>query len=308
MILPAPSQNPPLPRLSTWRADPALPDWMARGAMARAGSAPQAPSFAAALDAQVRRDLYEEKRLERTSMARLMRRPAWSAAWLVEHGFDTPATLADGIALTDIKTHLAAHPRGVIKPVHATNAWGVVPYVHDRDGLRDLFDDSHWTLPALQERLAAPMAKYGFPDLWQIEELVEARKGLPVPDDYKAYAFGGHIALVLQVRRTGGNLRYKFYDGGWSTVRTGKYPDSTDDTLPHPADAKALKACARAVSAALPVPFVRVDMFETTRGPVVGELTPEPGGYHLFDADVDRFLGVFFDAGAARLAHGIPAA
>jgi len=90
-------------------------------------------------------------------------------------------------------------------------------------------------------------------------------------------------------------MRHKFYDFEWQPVITGKYTDTTDESLPPPEDPAALSALASSVSAALPAPFCRVDLYETTRGPVVGELTPEPGGYYLFDSAVDLYLGLAYE-------------
>lgn len=294
----------PLPPLGAWRADPALPDWLVAPHMARRDSAPVAPSFAAALDARVRRDRLEERLLKRDSPGRLLRRRKWAGDWMDRHGFDSPATLAGPFPIQDLSTHLEGRDSGVIKPVNATNAWGVFPF--ERTGpfsFRNLFDGTELRLAALLEVLHAPMQRYMFPNKWQIEELVTAPEG-GVPDDFKAYAFAGHVPLILQVRRTDGGNRYKFYDADWTPVTTGKYAETTDMDLPPPRDPDAMMALAQQVSATLPLPFTRVDMFETTRGPVVGELTPEPGGYHLFDADVDRYLGVFYETGEASVPQG----
>ncbi len=293
--------TPPLPPLAAWLNDPKLPDWLTSPHMARRDSTPVAPSFAAAMDAHVRRNRLEEKLLKRDSLGRLVRRRAWASDWMARHGFDSPATLAGPFPIQEVSVHLQGLDTGVIKPVHATNAWGVFPFERTGDfSFRNLFDGTELRMGALLEELHAPMQRYMFPNKWQIEELVTAPKG-GVPDDFKAYSFAGHVALILQVRRTSGGNRFKFYDADWTPVMTGKYAETTDMDLPPPQDRAAMMNCARQVSAALPLPFVRVDLFETTRGPVVGEMTPEPGGYHLFNANVDRYLGVFYETGEASL-------
>lgn len=292
----------PLPPLAEWLADPQLPEWLISPHMARRASTPVAPSFAAAMDAHVRCTRLEEKLLKRDSLARLVRRRVWAGDWMARHGFDSPATLAGPFPVQELSMHLQGLDTGVIKPVHATNAWGVFPFERTGDfSFRNLFDGTELRLVALLETLHAPMQRYMFPNKWQIEELVTAPAG-GVPDDFKAYGFAGHVALILQVRRTDGGNRYKFYDANWTPVTTGKYAETTDMDLPPPRDPDAMMAYAQKVSAALPLPFVRVDMFETARGPVVGELTPEPGGFHLFAPDVNRYLGVFYETGEASKA------
>ncbi|MEY8838094.1 hypothetical protein AB9K41_03525, partial [Cribrihabitans sp. XS_ASV171] len=99
---------------------------------------------------------------------------------------------------------------GVIKPVNATNAWGVMPF--RRTGpfeLRNLFDSQVYRMSQILEKLHAPMQRYMFPNKWQIEALVPGR-GHPdrVPDDFKVYAFAGQVTLILQVRRTTEGNRY----------------------------------------------------------------------------------------------------
>lgn len=64
-----------------------------------------------------------------------------------------------------------------------------------------------------------------------------------------------------------------------------------------PESAKEMADMARSVSAGLNTPFVSVDMFDSRRGPVVGELTPGPGGPYFGG------LFVFSDAFDQRLAH-----
>ena len=50
------------------------------------------------------------------------------------------------------------------------------------------------------------------------------------------------------------------------------------------------------LSEAVPLPFVRVDLLETDRGPVVGELTPYPGWAHRIGTELDRELGERYEA------------
>lgn len=253
------------------------------------------------MDALVRRNALEEKLLKRDSLSRLARRRVWAGNWMSKRGFAAPETIAGPFPIQELSIHLQGLEHGVIKPVHATNAWGVFPFERTGDfSFKNLFDGTEIRLGALLEQLHAPMQKYMFPNKWQIEELVTAPTG-GVPDDFKVYAFGGNVALILQVRRTDGGNRYKFYDSEWTPVATGKYVETTDMDLQPPADPTAIVAYAQKVSAALPLPFVRVDLFETTRGPVIGELTPEPGAYHLFNEDADQYLGIFHEMGSASM-------
>ncbi|MEY8837654.1 ATP-grasp fold amidoligase family protein, partial [Cribrihabitans sp. XS_ASV171] len=75
--------------------------------------------------------------------------------------------------------------------------------------------------------------------------------------------------------------------------------DTTDNVLPLPQNPQAMMEMARAISAALPLPFCRIDLFEFDEGLTVGELTPEPGGYQNFSPAADLYLGAFFEYGMA---------
>ncbi len=49
-------------------------------------------------------------------------------------------------------------------------------------------------------------------------------------------------------------------------------------------------AIAERISAKLCYPFIRVDLYDTSRGPVVGELTPGPGRRYAFSPQWDARL------------------
>jgi len=311
MTGPARAERDLLPPLAQWKAEGAmLPDLALTPHMARRDTVPCLPSFAAAMDAAVRQARIASEVLGHDPASRLLRRRAWVGEWLETRSHPVPRVLAGPFPLQDIARHLEGIERGVIKPVQATNAWGVMPF--HRIGpfeIRSLFDGQSYRMGALLEVLHAPMQRFMFPNRWQVEELLTPPgHDDRVPDDFKAYSFGGAVPLILQVRRTGAGNRYKFYDADWQPVETGKYPEATDMDLPPPQDPQALMALAQAISADLPIPFCRIDLFETDRGPVVGELTPEPGGYQNFDSACDAYLGLWHDYAQAWLsAQGLVA-
>lgn len=287
-----------LPPLREWQRKGArLPYWLTNPHSARNDSVPLPASFEAQLDNAVRQAQLAERIIRRDSFSRLARRRVWATDWLRDHGHPVPEILAGPVALQDLPQHMAGLDEGVIKPVNAANSWGVVPFRRTGEHtVRNLFDGRDYSYSGLLGLLHTPMQRFMFTNEWQIEELLTPPDAVDrVPDDFKAYAFAGQVPLILQVRRGGAGNRYKFYDSTWTPVQTGKYESETDNSLPLPADPQALAILARAISRDLPAPFCRIDLFETRRGPVVGELTPEPGGYHKFDAQTDLFLGVYYD-------------
>mgnify|MGYP001167134534 FL=1 len=60
------------------------------------------------------------------------------------------------------------------------------------------------------------------------------------------------------------------------------------------------------LSSLLKTPFISVDMYESTRGPVVGELTPAPGGPYYkkmyeFSQNYDIELGKAWERAEQRI-------
>lgn len=132
-----------------------------------------------------------------------------------------------------------------------------------------------------------------------VEELVPRDGGDGIADDWKFYCFGGRVELSMQ-RRTHGQIdqdrwRFRFRDRDGVDLGPVKFPDRHDPALDDPRDLQALTATAERISSAIGRPFVRVDLFESERGPLFGELTPEPGPPEAFDADTDRRLGAAWE-------------
>lgn len=156
----------------------------------------------------------------------------------------------------------------------------------------------------------------------QIAEFLEQRPGvrppffaeemLPgggphgLPDDLKVFACYGEVVHIM-IRRVAvhGDLRrtsYRYIDAGGEDLG----PDITvgqviDQSIPPPADLEGVVEVSRHLSRAAALPFVRVDLFETERGIVLGELTRGPGGPQIYRQDHDRRLGAAWDAARFRL-------
>jgi hypothetical protein len=72
-----------------------------------------------------------------------------------------------------------------------------------------------------------------------------------------------------------------------------------------PRGAEAMIAAAVRIARLLRTPFVRVDMYASASGPVIGEITPVPGvyfAYHFrFTEAFDRYLGGLWAEASSRL-------
>lgn len=141
-------------------------------------------------------------------------------------------------------------------------------------------------------------------DSWMIEELLFADDGeLYALDDWKFYTFYGEIGLILQKHKClDGTLQYKLYDENLNTIKnTGKYIGHINNELPVAKHIQQMIKDAKKLSSLIPRPYMRVDLFSTSRGVVFGEFTPFPGGFSMFWKSWDQLLGQLWLDAEARL-------
>lgn len=205
--------------------------------------------------------------------------------------------------------------RFVVKPVDGAASRGI--FLLERTGRDDLVDhmDGSSTSPAdVSERYRALVAEGRISPTLMVEELLRPHPSVAsevaVPDDLKAFCFFDHPGVIMQRRchRTTdrSRWRFRFWDAEWSDLGAVKYVDRLDPTLAPPVLGDEVLAVLRAVGRELAVPFVRLDVFETDRGVVFGELTPHPGPPAGWRADLDLLLGWEWEIAAARLeAEGV---
>ncbi|WP_454084902.1 ATP-grasp fold amidoligase family protein [Georgenia sp. Marseille-Q6866] len=126
-----------------------------------------------------------------------------------------------------------------------------------------------------------------------------------LPDDVKVFAFYGEVALVLLRRMpvhadtAVARVRMVGPDGtDLGTVQRGR---TYDTSLEVPAKLPLMVETASALSLAVPLPAVRVDLYAGGEGVVLGELTPLPGDSHTFTRQWDEDLGNRYERAEARL-------
>lgn len=108
-----------------------------------------------------------------------------------------------------------------------------------------------------------------------IEEWLRARDSCDLKD-YRCYVFDGRVAAINvgspRLRERGENI---FFDPDWNPIELTRYAEAVPDPLPtRPADLAGLLRAAEALGRG--IDFVRVDLYETDRGIVAGELTVYP--------------------------------
>lgn len=174
----------------------------------------------------------------------------------------------------------------VIKPTREDSMRGVL--VLQRQG-ENLFYDELRTRTVTQEQVIQE-----FDSLFEkhqhknnriiVEEYVRDSDGFIVPRDFKFYAFRGEIAIILEINRNTRPLTVSWYDSQFQPVADGRIAvnEKYANHVPgrRPAGWREMIEVASIVSRNIPTPFASIDMYSSTRGPLVGEITLTPGGIY----------------------------
>lgn len=197
--------------------------------------------------------------------------------------------------------------RFVIKPDSSHNSIGFRPLARTGDRFRDLRDGKELTIGGLRRTLHREYGGRGRPDAWVVEELLLPASGAIAPvEDFKFFCFGGRAELIAQTWRISSKpwKRRIWYTRDWEPVVV-KSQNRNHDEAKVPASAADLVAFAEHAAAQLAYPFMRVDLYDTSRGIVFGEFTPGPGSRHGFTPEWDARLAQLWREAAARLDHDI---
>jgi hypothetical protein len=175
----------------------------------------------------------------------------------------------------------------VVKPRTWSGTAGVFPVRRRGDQLIDLL---RGRVTSEHEIIAALESEEVF-----VEELISDPAG-KIANDWKFYTFQGEIGLVLGVdRNPPRGPRRKYFDPTFRSLGKVRYDMALDQSVPPPQYSQALTDAAKLLSKAVPMSFVRVDLYESERGVTFGELSPYPGGPHVLRRSVDRQLGELWE-------------
>jgi hypothetical protein len=273
-------------------------EWTKASHPARKSSMPQAPSFRDGMDRLVRHYHRQATLRGERPFNELINDPRWFSSLVESLNVRITRVLCDDFPLQNLRDALENVDECVVKPVRSYSSRGVMSL--RREGELSFFclqQRCVLRLVNILDQLNAAMRGHQIANHWRLEELLLPPSGLCRPvDDYKFYAIGGQVGLILQVCRLEDGQKYRWYDRDWQPVPTGKYDDQLDHTLLPPRKPEQLSRVARQLSEALPAPFCRIDLYETSHGVVLGELTPVPGTYHTLGADADLYLGAMLEA------------
>jgi hypothetical protein len=209
-------------------------------------------------------------------------------------------------ALDDIRPdHLEAPT--AIKPSGGSTNRGVMLLVPDHSASSgsapvwyDLVSRRMFHFEQIRGHLESERVLHRLREPWISEALLERPDGevLP-PDDIKVYAFRGEVAF--QHVRTYHPRRHRFFGPDWFPIVVRPDAKWNDVGISPPERREEFIELARNISRVVPLPFIRVDLYDTSVGPVVGELTLLPGDSTTFSDEWDERLGVLYESAEAVL-------
>lgn len=174
----------------------------------------------------------------------------------------------------------------VLKPNVLHSAQGVMVLSKQKDGkyFESLERRTLTTLEIQEEQVrlwmkASNKEKYR---LLAEEKIVNEGPDINVPYDYKIFCFYGIPTFISQYDRNAAKKSVCFWDGEFRPLNLNrcirsewKHLNKGEHILP--TAWQEMLSIASKVSKLVKTPFIRVDMFASSRGPLIGELTPAPG-------------------------------
>lgn len=220
----------------------------------------------------------------------------------VAHDYLTNVSLDEALAYIE-DTQL---DRFVIKPNLSYSGIACRMLIRENGAFRDLLSGRRLRTSRLRRELRDEQIR-GRPDEWIVEELLLPADGsTSVIEDYKFYCFGGVTELITHRRPgRGPKKRYRYrFTRDWEPVEVG-FDDRNDGKPRVPANAARLLEVAEGAASQLCYPFIRIDLYDTSRGIVLGEFTPGPGQRYGLNPEWNaRFVRRWHEA-ANEIVEGI---
>lgn len=222
------------------------------------------------------------------------------------HGVATPTIhgiwpTVDEIGLSDLPDTF------VVKSDRGAGAPGVFPLHRRGDGTLTVVNTA--LVIDAEDLRGRFRANRGLSGPHFAEELLVDPSGASIPADIEVYAFYGRVGHVhLRRPQEHGNLNRtysRFVDEDGNNLGAAVTTAGLDPDIPLLAAMETILDVSRHLPLAVGVPFVRIDLYETDRGVVLGEITRVPGGRHVFSTAHDTFLGTLHEEARWRLERDV---
>lgn len=199
----------------------------------------------------------------------------------------------------------------VLKSIGGASARGVLPLRRTAGGHEIISRDETITIDDIRNRFTELEESGDIGGPYFAEEFLHGTTGDAIPLDIKVYTFYGDIGQIL-LRRVGRHARKesvtsKYIDESGGDLGSVSLDRKIDPSIPTPQLLGDVVDAARTLSLATRLAFVRVDLYETRRGIVFGELTPRPGNPQRYQPRHDLRMGEMWEMAQARLDRDIAA-
>lgn len=234
-----------------------------------------------------------------------------------ELGFRYPETLAILSDAADFDPEKLPN-RFVVKPSNLCATKGVMILNRQRDGTffdlmqrRVISTKEIRDKQATYQKLTLARQPDDDPKIIIEEMIVDEFDPEIIPFDYKFYTFNGDVRFIVQIDRNSTPPKIAFYRDNFYRIDFQPYTERKVRNMQlgshrRPNCWKDLLAVATRISRTLRTPFISIDLYASADGPVVGEITPAPGGpyYGLwrFQPWFDLELGDAWTEAAKELA------
>lgn len=223
-------------------------------------------------------------------------------------GVRVPALIAGPVPIADLDLD-ALPDHFVLKPVGGHSSRGVfLMHRVAADRYESLLDQNEaFGRADLLHRYDQWLSKGSIPETVIVEQFVyDGPAERPVaPIDWRFFCFYGEVGFVMARNgngyRAGSRVRFRFFDDRWDDLGVVRLDVRHDSEIAAPRQADAMMAAAQRLSASIPRPMVRIDLYDSDDGVYFGEVTPFPGGNFTMSEQYDRRFGEQWERAEARL-------
>lgn len=212
------------------------------------------------------------------------------------HGVPTPRISGVWGAAREVTLSEVTAERIVLKGDGGHSAQGVFPLERTSGGWRSLDGAIRFTGDVPPPEILEPLGRARAP--FFAEEFLESPSGWTIPEDVKLYCAYGEVLQVYVMRSSSeGSMERESFSSRFFSAQGEPFDEIRrglryDTGIEAPNQLPELVEAARHLSRAVGLPFIRVDMYATRSGPVLGELTSVPsGGKQSYAQDHDRLMG-----------------
>lgn len=232
-----------------------------------------------------------------------------------ELGLDTPRTRVASLDYRELDATILGE-ECVVKPHDGADSHGVFLLESTGAGSwREVMTGDVMDVEELVARYGREVANNRATTLLSVEELLRPsgppRHGVPSAVNLKVWC-AGHLPVMARTSewRPGPNPGFVYKCWGIRGEEVGQVSGGpkSDLSLPMIEHFHEIVSQAGRIAARLDLPFVRLDFYDTSRGPVFGEVTPFPGmGGGPWAPEFDRILGTLIELAVADLIiRGVP--